>query len=291
MVTAAAMHGIDLSWMWGTVERSASRPPKVRQVCLVVPGSGRTAMCILSGPGGGGSAEQETHERAACVQEAIRFLSREKRRPGGRDLRLAQALPDPGETWAIRAYQDAGFLKVGELAYMRRQRTSGPTEAGAPQWPEGWSVRRVRAVGPADPDRALLIDVLDRSYEKTLDCPELCGLRETADVLESHKATGAFDPRLWWLLLEGEHPRGCVLLNRCPEHGTVELVYLGLAPEARGKGLGGMLLGMALAEVDAAGGTPMTCAVDLRNAPAIRLYERFGFREFGRRTALVVPIP
>jgi ribosomal protein S18 acetylase RimI-like enzyme len=31
----------------------------------------------------------------------------------------------------------------------------------------------------------------------------------------------------------------------------------------------------------------MTCAVDLRNEPALRLYERAGFRAFSRRVALV----
>ena len=38
---------------------------------------------------------------------------------------------------------------------------------------------------------------LDRSYVDTMDCPELCGMRATADILASHKATGEFDPSLW----------------------------------------------------------------------------------------------
>ena len=143
---------------------------------------------------------------------------------------------------------------------------------------------------PGDPDRAALIRALDRTYEATLDCPELCGLRDTADVLESHRSTGVFDPALWWLVFLNEQPHGCMLLNRCPDHGTVELVYLGLSPELRSRRIGSRLLELGLAAIDSTGGTPITCAVDLRNAPALRLYGRLGFREFGRRVALVRPI-
>jgi ribosomal protein S18 acetylase RimI-like enzyme len=286
MVTAAAIHGIDLSWMWGTVDRGGGGRARVRQVCLVVPGSGRTAMCILSGPGLG-SPDIEHAERVACLRAACLHLQQQCR-AGGRDIRLAQALPEPAEEWAVCAYLDAGFVKVGDLAYLRRARTSNRAPAPTPVWPAGVTVRQVTGFAP---DRHFLLEALDRSYEQTLDCPELCGLRETADVLESHRATGVFDPKLWWLVFANDQPHGCMLLNRCPEQGTVELVYLGLSPDLRGKGIGGLLLQMGLARIDSSGGSPMTCAVDLRNTPALHLYQRLGFAEFGRRVALVRPIP
>jgi ribosomal protein S18 acetylase RimI-like enzyme len=290
MVTAAAMHGIDLSWMWGTVERAGDRPTRVRQVCLVVPGTGKTAMCILSGPIGAGSPADH-HERVAAVNAGCEFLDEERARTGGRDIRLAQALPEPTEPWAVSAFLDAGFSKVGDLAYLRRPRPTAALPASAPVWPEGVTVRTVKGGGPRDPDRADLIAALDRSYVETLDCPELCGLRDTADVLDSHRATGVFDPSLWWLVYLHDQPHGCMLLNRCPDHGTAELVYLGISPELRARKLGSGLLRMGLARLDSTGGLPVTCAVDLRNAPALRLYERLGFHEFGRRVALVRPIP
>ncbi len=289
MVTAAALHGIDLSWIWGTVDRVGGRPSRVRQACLVVPGSGKTAMCVLSGPAHG-NPDQENLERVAAVRTGCRFLELERSRPGGRDIRLAQALPDPGEAWAVRALQDAGFIRVGELAYLRRQRSASYPAGPLSPWPDGITVRNVQGLRPGDPDRAALIRALDRTYEATLDCPELCGLRDTADVLESHRSTGVFDPALWWLVFLNEQPHGCMLLNRCPDHGTVELVYLGLSPELRSRRIGSRLLELGLAAIDSTGGTPITCAVDLRNAPALRLYGRLGFREFGRRVALVRPI-
>jgi ribosomal protein S18 acetylase RimI-like enzyme len=289
MVTAAALHGIDLSLMWATIDRPAGGSARVRQVCLCVPGSGKTAMLIVSGPGGGGGPEVENAERMACIRAAIDHLSHE-RQAGRKEIRIAQALPDPREPHAVRAFLGAGFLKVGDLAYLRRPR--GPSAAPRPEgpWPAGLTVRPVRGVSPLEPDRVLLAQALDRSYEQTLDCPELCGLRDTADVLESHLATGECDPRLWWLVLDGPRPLGCMLLSRCPDQGTVELVYLGLAPELRARGVAARLLAMGIAEVEATCPAPITCAVDLRNEPALRLYHRLGFREFARRIALVQPI-
>ena len=155
-------------------------------------------------------------------------------------------------------------------------------------WPDRVDVRNVSAF---DADRAALIEALDRSYQDTLDCPELCGLRETADVLESHRATGIFDHNLWWLATLGGRPHGCILLARAPEQRAVELVYLGISTDLRSRGLGSRLLEMALSRVvGLVDAESIACAVDLRNEPALKLYRRFGFKEFGRRVALVRPL-
>jgi RimJ/RimL family protein N-acetyltransferase len=141
-----------------------------------------------------------------------------------------------------------------------------------------------------DNDTGALIAALDRSYEQTLDCPELCGLRRTHDVLDSHRATGAWSPALWWLVYLHDQPHGCLLINHCPEHSSVELVYLGVSPQLRGRGLGTRLLDLGLSLLAGVEADHIACAVDLRNIPARRLYERAGFREFGRRIALVRPL-
>jgi mycothiol synthase len=282
LVTAAATHGIDLSLMWATVDRAAGRPSRARQVCLAVPGAGRTVMLMLSGPWSG-DEERECAERVSCLDAACAFFAGPE---CGRDVKLAQALPEPSEPWSVRAFVAAGFVKVGDLAYMRRPLWP-PLVAPEPPWPEGVVVRNVKGVGPREPDRAALLEALNRSYEETLDCPELCGLRETEDILESHRATGVFDSKLWWLVLWQGEPHGCMLLSRCPDHNSVELVYLGLSRELRGKRMGSRLLEWGIARLGAVTAESLTCAVDLRNGPARRLYERAGFREFGRRVAMV----
>ena len=106
--------------------------------------------------------------------------------------------------------------------------------------------------------RRALIEALDKSYEDTLDCPELCGVRTTEDVLASHKATGDFDPEHWWLVQLDGRPEGCVLMSRCPDQGALELVYLGLSTALRGRGLGRLLLDRAIRSASDASSTRCT---------------------------------
>jgi ribosomal protein S18 acetylase RimI-like enzyme len=286
MVTAAAMHGIDFSLAWGTVDRRGDgRPARIRHLCLAVPGSGRTAMMMLAPPAARQESELDHLERVACVEAACRGL--EEHRP---EVRLAQALTDPDESWATSAFAAAGFLTVGQLAYLRAPLKRAAAQAAAPVWPEGITVRNIRSAAPGEPDHRLLIQALDRSYLDTLDCPELCGMRETADILDSHRATGIFNPRLWWLVFLHDEPHGCILLSHIPDHNCVELVYLGLSPQLRGRGLGRQLLEMGMGASRGATAEHIACAVDLRNAPARALYEKVGFREFGQRVASVKPI-
>jgi ribosomal protein S18 acetylase RimI-like enzyme len=287
-VAAAPAHGIDLGLMWGTIDPKAPLVRRVRQVCLAVMGSGRTAILFLSGPEPGrrdaATRSAEQADRVGAIREACGWLATER----AGQAKIIQSLPDPGETWAITALKQAGFHQVGDLAYLRRplsrRRGAGPPE---PVWPEGVVVRRVRGVSRGEPDRALLADALERSYEQTLDCPGLCGLRQTEDVIDSHIATGEFDPSRWWLVMQGDEAHGCALFSACPEQSTVELVYLGLSPQWRGRGLAAMLLSYGLSHLGGAGQLSVTCAVDRQNSPAIALYRRAGFSEFSGRVALV----
>src|SRR5690606_2862219 len=132
-----------------------------------------------------------------------------------------------------------------------------------------------------------LLRVLEESYENTLDCPGLRGLRETRDILCGHQATGTFDPSLWTLLFERGAACGALLLNPVPHHRSIELVYLGLAPRARGRGCGKLLLQHGLALLASRDERIVSLAVDEQNAPALALYRSAGFTLSLRRIALV----
>lgn len=67
--------------------------------------------------------------------------------------------------------------------------------------------------------------------------------------------------------------------------GEAEILTIGVAPAARGTGIGRTLLGAAAAAVAAAGGDALFLEVAEDNPVAIRLYERFGFYLVGIRPA------
>jgi ribosomal protein S18 acetylase RimI-like enzyme len=297
-VETAAELGIDLSLMWGTLDPSRT---VVRQVCLAVLGAGRTAMLFLSGDARGkrapaGLSEETLAERAAVADAACRAIGAPIPGKSAKGVRLAQALLEPHEGSLVAALRRAGFQQLGDLAYMRREPAGAPAaseSSGLPASLRLVSVADLVMQGASGPkvDR-MLIDTLEASYVDTKDCPELCGLREASDVLESHKAVGRFDPAIWWLLFEGDAPVGCALFSESPEHDSLELVYLGLAVSARGRGLGSAVLHEVLGRLGErlrmSGG--VTCAVDMRNTAALRLYQRAGFKRFSVRIPMIRPL-
>lgn len=273
-VDSARRHGIDLGNMWAS---TAEGSPLPRQVALAVPGAGGTAMFFTTTPGG----EAETAELAEVIRAA----------GGAAGNRLGQALLEPAERAIADALTKAGFTRLAELAYMRATLPSQRAAAAAPvvplALPPGVEARTWRKGDDAD-----LLTALDRSYVDTLDCPELCALRSASDTLESHRATGgdgAFDPSLWWMIFDHGKPEGALLLSPCPGQGHVELVYLGLSPSLRRRGVGRAILthGLSILARRARPERLVTCAVDQRNAPAKALYESLGFREFTSRIAFV----
>ncbi len=63
----------------------------------------------------------------------------------------------------------------------------------------------------------------------------------------------------------------------------LEIINIAVHPDARQQGLGGCLLDYALREETKLGILAMFLEVRTSNTPAIRLYERAGFRLAGRR--------
>lgn len=292
LLESASAGRIDLSLLFACLGPGEHGPRSVRQVALGVPGSGRTAAVFLSEPpvsGDPDGPETGTIERAACAEGLAQHLAATQ--PGV--VRLLQSLPEPQDLWNINALRVAGFVNVGQLVYLRRSLGRSYTPRGyEPALPGGITLRPLSVIpGTLDEHRPMLVGMLEETYIETLDCPALCGLRETGDILDSHLAVGQFDPSMWFLVMDGSRPAGCVLLSEVPDQRAYELVYFGLAPRIRGRGLGGRLLEIATRRVAARGGEALLCAVDRDNAPAVHLYERAGFKPFGERSALVRAVP
>jgi ribosomal protein S18 acetylase RimI-like enzyme len=129
------------------------------------------------------------------------------------------------------------------------------------------------------------------SYEATLDCPALCGVRRTEDILAGHMAAGQFKPDLWTLLECDGQPAGVLLLNPVPDAQCLELVYIGLSVAARGRGLGRRLMEHALWQAAEQPQPVIAVAVDRANVPATRLYRDFSFYRVATRVAMICRCP
>ncbi|MCA9303051.1 MAG: GNAT family N-acetyltransferase [Phycisphaerales bacterium] len=291
LVANAKAHNIDLNHLWGVLGRTPTGDPMVRQVCLAVIGSGKTAMLFLSSPRPNpvlGTSETQIREIGAAIREALDQLRVVA--PGR--VTLAQTLLETKQTWGAEACESAGMTFVGRLEYLKRPLTPADAEIPAQEWPESI---RVRSIGDpmdfsASGDGTQLAAALDASYIDTLDCPELCGKRSTRDVIESHQSAGVFDPNHWYLIEQDHAPVGCCLLSPSPELQTIELVYIGLGPTARGLGLGRMLLNHAIRNARSLGASELSCAVDTRNTPALRIYESMGFTAFDARLGYIASV-
>jgi ribosomal protein S18 acetylase RimI-like enzyme len=237
---------------------------------------------------------------AGLVEAALSDLS-------ARGFRLAQAVLD--ESACPRAGRDlalGGMPRITDLLYMERDtttplprsntgsaRSDDPEGSEDPDNPEARSPKPEahepnpdldwRPFGPAIEEefRAVLM----ATYAGSLDMPELDGTRGLDDILAGHRACGLFLPERWQLgRIPGEPAAGAVLLlSEVPGRDAWEVIYLGLTPAARGRGLGRAVLRHAL-ELARAHTPRLELAVDLRNTPAVRLYRAAGFAIRDRRT-------
>ena len=262
----AKSSNLSLKHLWGIVDTQG----RIEATVLVAPAPGRTAMLFASRAISPGMIPVI----GGLVNAAIDGL-------GYAPVALAQALVDPSEHHEEEIFKAGGFQRMAELDYLERPvpRFGSIT---TPDLPPDTTIE------PWDEsDREMLEQLLERTYEHTLDCPGLSELRQTSDILDGHIASGTRIPD-WWLILRLHgRPAGTLLLNRGSDGDTIELVYLGLGAEARGRGFARLLLTHGLSLLDNDRSRSIVLAVDRANMPAIRLYRRAGFRFSVRRIALV----
>jgi ribosomal protein S18 acetylase RimI-like enzyme len=261
----AQRRGIDVSAAW-----LADAGGVLAWAVLPVDSPGRTM--LLLGPAGGPT-------RPDLFQIAGQLVDAVCARFAAHGVQLAQVLLDPADGASRRLYEGRAFARVAELIYLQ---AAPRRKAPAPALPPG-----LRWVGYSADTHALFGRAILGTYERSLDCPGLNGLRDIEDVLAGHKASGEFDPRLWGALCEGDRPLGVLLLARAAPGETMELVYLGLSPAARGRGLGDVMMRQALAATAADGAARLSLAVDSENAPALKLYYRHGMQRVGAKLAMM----
>jgi ribosomal protein S18 acetylase RimI-like enzyme len=192
-----------------------------------------------------------------------------------RGARLAQAILGDGESVSAAPLLRNGFDLITTLVYLRHDLDLPLGLLTAPE--------RLHYESFADVDQDLFGQTLLATYDGTLDCPEVNGVRSIDEVITGHRAQGRHDPRRWWLARASSEPVGVLLLTDVGICEGWDLSYLGVVPQARRRGLGKELLAKALFEAKAAEAGQLTLAVDKRNQPAVDLYRQAGFTEYDRR--------
>ena len=290
----ARQHDLDLTHLW--MARDGRRDAVA---ALIIPGVGRTAMLFISPLAAAGSVPLA----GQLIRHAVSQLD-------FRRVNLVQALLEPGQDLARRAAVAGGLTHLAELAYMScagrsRNHTPAVDLDGRPLPAVHWS----------EADRPGFAHAILESYRDTLDCPGLRGLRQIDDIIAGHMATGRFDPQRWTLWHAPPSPPSASTLTSTPtpvvtETGDppaptpaavlllaasadgpgVELVYLGVGPEYRRRGLARQIMEVALHHAADLDRGDLHLAVDDRNRPAMRLYHRLGFCITARKTALITAV-
>ncbi len=219
---------------------------------------------------------------ALLVQSALVELQ-------SRGIRLAQAVLDESVgPQAAHDLKQGGMPRVTELLYLERE-TSAPMRTS----PGALGNRDSRGSSPSINfdwrpfEQAVENEfrtVLQATYHGSLDMPELEGARSLDEILQGHRSAGRFVAERWRLgRVPGEPEAAAVLLlAEIPGRNVWEIIYLGLTPPARGRGLGRKALKHAL-DLARPHVPSVELAVDLRNIPATRLYESSGFVVRDRR--------
>ena len=201
------------------------------------------------------------------------------RHAGTQRIQLAQALLDPNHSTLLNIFTAIGFTRLAKLVYLH---ATAPRTAPDLNLPPNW---RLLTYSPQT--HGHFARTIAATYRESLDCPALSGTRDMEDVIIGHKATGEFDPARWYLLCEGDQDLGVLLLSRIARTDALELVYIGIVPEHRGKGAGDLLLRQALRAVVEAGHARLSLAVDAGNTPAMQLYWRHGFQNVTSKLAML----
>lgn len=253
---------------------AAMRCGRLVGACVAVVSPGRSALTFL------GPSDDDRIQPAVGVGLLAALCDDAWRR----DVALLQTLLPPDSNRTAKIYREAGFRYLTELVYLDRSLSAPKPPVKAPK-----DLSYLTYSRNLEPQ---FLAVLERTYVESLDCPKLTGLRATRDVLLGHRHTGVSKPEeLWFLALCNGRPSGVLLLSGVHHRSCLEVVYMGVVAEARGRRLGDALISWAVDVGRRRGVKSLTLAVDRTNTHACDLYDRWGFEEVARRRAWICRRP
>ncbi len=211
--------------------------------------------------------------RTEATDTAVSLLAHVLEILRNRDVQVVQALVDDQQT-------NGEILRTGGLAHVGELHSMVCLATQFPQTPPSADVDFHPCV---DALHARLARVVQRTYAGSLDCPAADGLRSIDDVLAGYRGSGPLDPASWLIANQNGTDIGCLIVTEEPAHDQTELTYMGIVPEARGRGLGLSLVRHAQWMTRVSGRARMVLAVDAKNEPAKAIYAEAGFIRWSSR--------
>ena len=194
--------------------------------------------------------------------------------------RLAQCLLSPDDAFEIGLLTKHDFQHAADIFFLARALTNVDRD--------GTSIDEdLDHETYCDNNADTFSSVLEQTYVDSLDCPFLNGFRSGSEAIKSHQLSGQFDPAGWRLYRCGSDVIGLLLLNEHPEQDAIELVYFGVLPEFRGRGMGRKVLKDGIQAAALTGRSVVFLAVDCGNTYANALYNELGFTELARRRIML----
>lgn len=252
---------------------------------------------------------EQPHDQDAIITQMRKYVDWAFSDRGIRFVQWATDATDHVGLSAKQWYDGLGFRQIATLDYLTGN--TGPMnpdnrdarESEKSLDTEGPQIEvKLRPVAwDCDESRLTFTQLVEATYAGTLDCPDLSQYRTTSETLRGYQTSTSFAPDLWFEVMDPSNPNGtpigCMILakhgeaaeNSQPElsdqksHGkhdpapaaegpVLEIVYMGLLPETRGKGFGRLLVDQAAKLAIALGGTRIILGVDQTNRPAREIY-------------------
>jgi ribosomal protein S18 acetylase RimI-like enzyme len=188
---------------------------------------------------------------------------------------MSQVLLPAVDSQTVQLLTHVDFRHLADLLYLSCEAEQFPTTRPEPldlQFEPYSAAQRRRLMG-----------LVDRTYEGTLDCTSLNGVRDLDDVINGYQATGTFRPENWQFIQAAGADVGVLLVADHDQHGHRELMYMGIVPEVRGRGWGRQIARFAQWQARTAGVERIVVAVDASNSPAVAMYRMTGFEIWDRR--------
>ena len=204
----------------------------------------------------------------ALLQAAVQWLD-------AAEIGMAQVLLPSLDEHVVDMLEAVGFCHLAELQYLTCESERFPTGP--------LSQHDLQFIAYEAPQRERLAQLIEKTYVASLDCPALNGARQMNDVIAGYESTGVFRPEMWQIVRSSREDVGVLLLADHPSARHWELVYMGLVPEARGRGWGRQITQHAQVMARRAAVDRIVLAVDASNSPALEMYRAAGFEKWDRR--------